>query len=216
MSDRTYAQVIVYACPEDQRAAALAAIFEAFGGEHINERPMIDTTPGAEGPASYAPSRWVEADALVLGEKYGTDECPLDMNETIAAAIIEAAPGAAFAAWVDPKYEYSGMLTMYAPELGRFDGPCDADGNATITGYAVRDMLARPEGTADTLRDRLRDALGLPWSEAFAIDADPRCDICGQRDYDPATAGEYERGDWNGDTGNHRSCEALGAARATT
>ena len=34
----------------------------------------------------------------------------------------------------------------------------------------------------------------------------PTCDICGEpEDQDPTNGGEY---DWNGETGNHQSCEA--------
>lgn len=167
MSDRSYAQVIVYDCPEDQRAEAHAAIYEAFGSEGINEHPSVDTMPESENVMAHG--RFVPAEELVLGDRYGDDECSLDMNETIADALIEAAPGATFAAWVDPKYEYAGALTAYTPALGRFDAACDADGNTTITGATVRRLMA--DSTHD-LRDALRAALGLAWDEA--IDAAAR------------------------------------------
>lgn len=160
MSDRSYAQVVVYDCPEEQRAAARAAIFEAFGGESINEQPHTDTAPGSD---RWDSARWVRTAELVLGERYGSDECSLDMNATLAAAIIEAAPGATFAAWVDPKYEYAGMLTMYSPDLGQFDSECDANGNATITSYRVRQILAT--NPPDAIAGALRAELGLTWDE---------------------------------------------------
>lgn len=162
MSDRSYAQVVVYDCPTDQRDAARAAIFEAFGTESINELPTIDRMPGSVDVM--AAGRFVPATALAPGDRYGDDECALDMNETIADALIKAAPGVIFATWVDPKYEYPGALTMYAPGLGRFDTYCDAEGNATITGYAVKKLMAE----APDLREALRAALGLAWDEAIA------------------------------------------------
>lgn len=165
MSDRSYAQVTVYDCPEDQRAACLAAIVESFGTEYINEKPerlRAGAEPGSMRLADYEP-----VPELALGERYGDDECSLDMNETIAAAIIEAAPGATFVVWVDPKYEYAGALTAYAPDLGRFDADCDADGNPTLTAYAVRQILAETVDDDAELRARLRRALGIAHEERF-------------------------------------------------
>lgn len=133
MSDRTYAQLEILDCPEDQRAALLAAITDYNDGEIVNEEPDDDAAP--------------------LG-RYGWDEASLDANETIADLVIEAAPGATFETWVDPKYEYAGVITMYAPDLGRFDGPCDADG----TPYVSAGELAK----ADDL-DSMRRAAGVTW-----------------------------------------------------
>lgn len=165
MSDRAYAQVVVYDCPEDQRAAALAAIYEAFDGESINERPSIDTAPDSRDVM--APGRFVPAADLVLGERYGDDDRSLDLNETLTDAIIAAAPGAIFAAWVDPKYEYPGALTMYAPELGRFDSVCDANGEAYIESGQVRHLLTDDQYTPESTITTLRAALGLPWGDAI-------------------------------------------------
>jgi hypothetical protein len=159
MSDRAYAQVVIYDCPPDQRAAARAAIYDAFEAETLNEEPQIDNAPGSD---RYDAARWTPAEELVLGDRYGEEECSLDMNDTIAGAIIAAAPGATFAAWVDPKYEYPGALTMYAPDLGRFDADCDADGNPTVTGYQVRQIL---KANADAIAAvaAIRTALGSAW-----------------------------------------------------
>lgn len=135
MSDRTYAQVEILDCPEDQRAALLAAITSYSEGEIGNEEPEDATTP--------------------IG-RYGWDEANLDANETIADLIIEAAPGATFETWVDPKYEYSGVVTMYAPDLGRFDGPCDADG---VPYVSAGELAKAPD------LDTMRRLAGVTWYE---------------------------------------------------
>lgn len=162
MSDRTYAQVIVADCPEAQRAACREAIYDTFEADALNEEPMIDTDPGATGEASYRPSRWRRTTDLVLHERYGDDECALDMHDRIAAAIIEAAPGATFVVWVDPKYEYTGELVAYAPDLGRFDSSCDADGNPTVTAY---DILRLPDPID---RAAIEARLGKAWMDRLA------------------------------------------------
>lgn len=140
MSDRSYAQVIVWDCPEDQRAACRAAIFEAFDRH----------------------THWRAIETLVLGDRYGDDECGLDMNDTIASAIIAAAPGATFEAWVDPKYEYPGVLTAYAPDLGRWDGVCDADGTPYATSHELLGLIDKAE-TMTALREGIDKLLGSAW-----------------------------------------------------
>jgi hypothetical protein len=50
------------------------------------------------------------------------------------------------------------------------------------------------------------DLLYPIFEEVDAIVSEPRCDICGQpEDQDPTNGREYN---WNGETGNHLSCEA--------
>lgn len=147
MSDRTYAQVIIYDCPEDQRAAALAVIRETLG-EYINEDPDPD------------------GDRVVIGDRYGDDQCSGDLSEDIAARLIDEAPGAFFRTWTDPAYEWLGSLVIYQPGLGRFDANCDADGTPCFRSDEVEAMLAAyPSGNA---RDRLyrRVKLGTAWLEA--------------------------------------------------
>jgi hypothetical protein len=156
MSDRTYLQVVVYDCPEAERAAALAAIRETVGD-----------------PSNEAP----DGDALVLGERYGDDGAIGDSSGDVAAAIIDAAPGSTFATWTDPAYDWLGLLVMYAPDRGRFSAECDANGNAMVAPHEVRRMMA--ESLLDTepryggrwpdaaLREALSEAFGLDWSDAI-------------------------------------------------
>jgi hypothetical protein len=154
MSDRTYAQVIVYDCPEDQRAAVLATLDWAR-----NERPTLDTVkPNTDDARTW---RFPDDPELRLGERYGEDEEPLDAYETIAADLIDAAPSSTFRVWVDPKYEYPGMVIMYAPTLGRFEATCDADGMVTVEPSELV-AAARAGDTA-----RILQLVGAPWLDAI-------------------------------------------------
>jgi hypothetical protein len=144
MSDRTYAQVDVLACPEDQRAALVAVL------DGTTEIPA-DFYPLTLGSANEAP----EDDTAPIG-RYGWDELALGSISDIASALIEAAPGATFHAWEDPKYEYPGGVVMYAPDLGRFDADCDANGQPYVTAWQVQQA-------ADL--DTLRRETGVTWAQ---------------------------------------------------
>lgn len=150
MSDRSYAQVVIHDCPPEQRAAALAALAAYEGG--IRQR--FD---------------WPEATKLAIGERYGYDEADLDSHDQLTAALMAAAPGASFAVWVDPKYEYPGVLTMYTPALGECSGLCDADGEP----YAERRELAAIIAIDDRAeREAALDrAVGNSWYRALHPEA---------------------------------------------
>lgn len=152
MSDTCNAALSVTDCPEDQRAALLAAVEELDMGSEAYDSPEDTTAP-------------------LLS--WGWNDAQLDLNETIAAALIEAAPGATFTTYAEPAYEYPGCVTMYAPDLGRFDGVCDADGVPYVTATELRKV---------TDLDSMRRLAGLPWferiyareagSEATAVEPD--------------------------------------------
>jgi hypothetical protein len=162
VSDRSYAQVIVTDCPEEQRAAARAAIYDAFGSDTLNEEPTLDQ-PILDKPAPLENLiTWPPNPDLVLGDRYGDEECSLDQNEVIANALIAAAPGCSFAAWSDPKYEFDGAMTMYTPELGRFDGACDSNGNIHWTNEEISQFFG-----ATPIPDRVEKALGLTWQRVL-------------------------------------------------
>lgn len=133
MSDTCNAALTVTDCPDDQRAALLAVVEDLDLGDVAYDSPDDPAAP-------------------VLS--WGWNDAPLDLNETIAAALIEAAPGATFTTCAEPAYEYPGTVTMYAPDLGRFDGVCDADGTPYVTATELR--------KAEDL-DGLRRIAGLPW-----------------------------------------------------
>ena len=186
MSDRTYLQLIVFDCPEDQRAALLTVLVDGvpetdpthYGTgldlDGANEWPERDTGrpdpkyvghPMADGKPL---TIWERIqDELVLGHRYGWDEMPLDSYSTLASGIIGVAPLATFQCWVDPKYDYDGETVIYAPDLGEFSGPCTEGGEPYIESQSVRRILREETSSEDKIATLSR-ALGLPWSERLA------------------------------------------------
>lgn len=135
MSDRSYTQLIIRAIPDDQVEAASKVLVQFFG--------TVATTA-----ADMVADEYIEADGR------------LDMAEELADVLIATAPGMAFITWTDPRYEYEGTLVMYAPRLGRFQNPCNAEGNATFTEYQISGWLGL------TMTDLLVK-LGRPWTDAL-------------------------------------------------
>lgn len=148
MSDRTNVTVIVYDCPEDQRAAALAAIEETAGIEFIES-----------------------SDALAIGDAYYGNEVSGDFSEEVAAALIEAAPGATFAAWTDPAYDWLGLLVAYAPGLGEYRHDCNANGSAMFSAEEVAAMIAASTAALgidhDDIGADVRARTGGAWDDAI-------------------------------------------------
>lgn len=115
MSDRSYLQLVIYACPPDQEST-LRRI--------IDENGLARTAPGEP----------------LIGEWFD-EESPLGAYDEIADALIAAAPGCAFACWNNPKYEIPGGLTQYHPTLGAYHHDCDAYGEPTFTQSEVERFL---------------------------------------------------------------------------
>lgn len=92
MSDRTYYQAIVYACPAEHRAAVLAVLVE-----HELRFEFASPEP---------------ADVLALGVKYVETEKTIGQADDIATALIAVTPDVVFKLWEDPKYEYLGDLRI--------------------------------------------------------------------------------------------------------
>lgn len=88
------------------------------------------------------------------------------------------------------------------------------------TGYTTQDIIGALDEAIDTLqrgswtsslpilREIRRAHVEILADEAEAI---PTCDICG--DPEDQRIGPFEN-DWNGETGNHKSCEEEEARRA--
>lgn len=142
MSDYAPFQITIHDCPPEQRAAVLDII-------------------GDDGYALV--KEWTDAigDELEIGTAYTADEARLDTHADIAAEIIEAAPGATFYCWTDPKYEYTGAGVAYAPDLGRFDFECSADGEPLFSARVATEALSLPDD------ERVRK-LGIPWTDRVA------------------------------------------------
>jgi hypothetical protein len=119
MSDRTYMCTYIYACPDDQKAAALAVL-----------RPD-------GGPAG----------RLVLDDPYEEPEVPCGYSADLASMLTAAAAGASFVTWEDPGCGSLGELHARAPELGDFTGECTAGGEILLALDEILDsagVTARP------------------------------------------------------------------------
>lgn len=112
MSDRTYAQIFIYDCPEEQRADLLAALSPTFW--------PIDSTNWDTIPVQFV-----------------VDEAPCGVIEEDAPGWAEAAPGATWVAWEDPKFEWLGTAAYcLGGKVVVFT--CDADGKPVATLDAAR------------------------------------------------------------------------------
>jgi hypothetical protein len=112
MSDRPYAQIFIYDCPEEQRADLLDALSPTFG-------PMGDINWGI------APVQFV------------VDETPCGVIEEDAPGWAKAAPGATWVAWEDPKFEWLGTAAYcLGGKVVVFT--CDAEGKPVATLDAAR------------------------------------------------------------------------------
>lgn len=147
MSDRTFAQVVIHSCPDGQVQALEAVLAEL---EYDCDVRSIDGR-------------------LALDVTYSQEEAPLDYHETTAAAIRAAAPGAAWRTWVDPKYEYDGILIMYTPELGVFEYACNAQGDAVFTATDILSVEARRASEATEESVETSHAFGVPWMLALGV-----------------------------------------------
>lgn len=141
MSDRTYFQLIVYACPPEQQEAVLDVIDE-YGL----------TPESAEAP---------EPRALLLDERYVYDETALGTSSEVASNLMRRAPSTAFECWEDPKYEYGGQIHRYTPELGLFEGDCNSEGQSYLTEDRIAAFLDTKAYGA------LGQQAGLPWRHAL-------------------------------------------------
>ena len=137
MSDRTSFQVHVYACPEDQREAALGALTEAMGEPDEGE-------PGE----------------LEMMTCY---EISVGTGADLSAELVKVAPGASFLMWEDPAYQWLGDLYAYTPELGMFTCACDADGTPVMNASQVTRVIEATGGNAEQITEAIYKAMGDPW-----------------------------------------------------
>ena len=159
MGDRTYFQVHVYDCPEDQREAARLVI------------------------ADYVTAA-AEDHVLDLTEGYTEEEISCGSADELAPRLEEAAPQCSFVLWEDPKYEWLGSIRAYTPALGSFAADCDASGQPVFTLSEVLAMLQSDQVTAYNDPDdsdgmlfkgfpaALARAFGDPWLEDWRAHTD--------------------------------------------
>lgn len=152
MGDRTYFQVHVYDCPEDQREAARLVI------------------------ADYVTAA-AEDHVLDLTEAYTEEEVSCGGADELAPRLEQAAPGCSFVLWEDPTYVWLGSIRAYTPALGSFAADCDASGQPVFTLSEVMAVLQSDQVTACNDPDdsdgmllkevpaALARAFGDPWLE---------------------------------------------------
>jgi hypothetical protein len=107
MSDRTYAQIFIYGCPEEQRNDLLRALRHTFW-------PSDDVNWG------------------ILPVGFAAEETQCGAIQKYAAGWARAALGATWVAWEDPKFEWLGTVAYcLTGEVVTF--PCDAEGHPVAT-----------------------------------------------------------------------------------
>jgi hypothetical protein len=134
----------LYACPDDQKQAAVRVLTGEFG---------LWRPPGP------APGERYESDAV-------TEGTACDLRD----ALLAAAPGASFVMWEDSFDDKPGELCAYAPGLGPF-GPRPCSGsNVLMTLDDIRGALDAaapvvldPGHARDVIMTALEHAMGWPW-----------------------------------------------------
>ena len=157
MSDRSTVYFHLYACPEDQRAAAAAALdAEDLYFEFENDAVAA-------------------AGQLSLTRPYFAEEYPVGSLGDCARAVREAAPGCSYVAWEEPGTTGPGEIHAYTPVLGLFTAASAGQGEAFFTlpeataaiwgtgrpGRLRRLLPARRSRVAA----RLHHAMGGPWMD---------------------------------------------------
>lgn len=138
--ERTYLRCHVYDCPQDQRAAARAALDQWEWGDSDDPESPVD------------------------GLAVATD-IPVDTVSSIAAALREAAPGASWVTWEEPD-PAPGRAIAFTPELGQHEGECGPTGEVLIGRSAFEELRAQHDGEA--LINAIDAALGGPWARDYA------------------------------------------------
>lgn len=144
MSDRSAFTLVIYDCPDTQEQRQIAQI------------------ASREGLSEYYSGTVPDGASLVFGEAVGYHEMSMEAYRELGQEIAEKAPGATFECWNDPKYEYSGMLFMYAPGLGAFIHASQEDGSLSFAADEVdRALEMQPDERAKFL--------GKPWLERMKV-----------------------------------------------
>lgn len=168
MGDRTYHQIYIHDCPPEKVGIVLDKLDE-YGFSFYGEADDQD------------------GKALVLGECYHNDESYLGttVNELIPS-LIEQVPDIVLDGWEDPKYEFMGAGTRYAPGLGSFDYECGQSGAPLFGAEDVLKAVVMDENAREKF-------LGISWTKVNTPDdgtvllGQPHCSECGERvdDSDP-------------------------------
>lgn len=96
-----------------------------------------------------------------IGEMYMNPEMSCGSADEYHARLMEAAPGASWVLWEDPKYEWLGSMNAYAPDLGEYGSECDANGQPVKFPGELREIVAG-----------CRDAVQVALDPVTELDAD--------------------------------------------
>jgi hypothetical protein len=144
MGDRTSGTLTIHtAGPEHVRA-----ILDVIDEYHLTEAADFRRGDGKELPA------------IQLHAAYQVGEFYCGSADEIADMLRENAPGASWTVHEDPAYSWLGSVTIYTPELGRWDAECDAGGTAQFTAAAILERVGD--------RAALDQLLGTAWTNAVA------------------------------------------------
>ena len=90
--------------------------------------------------------------------RWSAEDANTAFYQEVASRIIDRFPEVSFECWNDPAYDYLGGLVMYTPELGRWEGECDSDGNAVLTASQIKGLPMK----------KIHEAAGIAWSDRLA------------------------------------------------
>lgn len=151
MSDRTSWQMRIVACPDKTELARLRDILDEY---------------------VYGLS-----DPLTVPAELSEDEVVCGTVGELTQPIVEAAPGATWIMWEDPKYEWLGDVAVYTPELGLYTQACDSDGNPVFTDLEIESVLNSvpvEKASFAAMQDAFHKATGKAWFAAIeAIEQAP-------------------------------------------
>jgi hypothetical protein len=143
-------QLIVYDCPPPQRGAVV---------EVLNDHELDFEYELLGSQRSHA--------ELMLGRLY-TARSFSGFADDIGTQLIDRAAGATFAGWTEPAQEYLGTAVMYAPDLGKFIGECDANGHPLLGRWQLRELIGDQEkARLKRIAAAIDRAAGGPWLDRF-------------------------------------------------
>lgn len=107
---------------------------------------------------------------VTIGEMYMQPEMSCGSAQEYGNRIMEAAPGASFVLWEDPKYEWLGDLVAYAPDLGVYSSECDANGTPVKFPSELREIVAGARDAVQSALDPVMTLTGDAERARIAVD----------------------------------------------
>ncbi|MFG2210968.1 hypothetical protein [Streptomyces sp. NPDC048638] len=97
---------------------------------------------------------------LELGFVYSTGDVAAGSARTLADALMNNAPSAAFVVWQDPSYSANGAYIARVPDVGDLEAECDVEGTPVISLRKVIPFFTTPQrvGWTRTEDNEIREA----------------------------------------------------------